>query len=56
MTPINDRTATGLSAGFYMFTVQDTIGCERTSTIEITEPDSLLVSITTIPIKCSWGE
>ena len=53
MIPINDRTATGLSAGFYMFTVQDTIGCERTSTIEITEPDSLLVSITTIPIKCS---
>jgi len=40
------QTATGLAAGPYTVTVTDANGCQAFESIEITEPDELIVSVT----------
>ena len=39
------QTATGLGAGTYTVTVTDANGCQANETIQITEPDELIVSL-----------
>ncbi|WP_433831012.1 MBG domain-containing protein [Flavobacterium anhuiense] len=48
-------TATGLTAGTYSVTVTDEHSCSTTSTIEITEPDALTLSATSINVSCLNG-
>ncbi len=49
-------TATGLSAGSYTITITDTIGCTKTSTVNISEPQLLTVDITgSSNVSCYGG-
>jgi len=47
-----DSLATGLPAGTYSITVTDSLGCDTTESVTITEPDSLLASITHLDVTC----
>jgi hypothetical protein len=47
------QTATGLSAGSYTVTVTDNNGCHTTSTVIITEPAALMVSMAQINVSCN---
>lgn len=48
----NMPTATGLSAGIYLATVTDSHGCFSNAAVNISEPPSLVTSITSTPAKC----
>lgn len=41
----NNDTLTGLPAGMYFVTVTDAVGCFAVDSVELTEPDSLLLSL-----------
>lgn len=41
------QTATDLEAGFYSVVITDGTGCEIAATVEVTEPDTLVVAATT---------
>ena len=43
-----DSFATGLTAGSYNISITDTLGCDTTVTITITEPDSMIATITSV--------
>ncbi|MFH1320919.1 MAG: gliding motility-associated C-terminal domain-containing protein [Bacteroidota bacterium] len=48
------NTATGLSAGTYTVIITDTLGCNTSAIITITEPDILIATITNITnVNCS---
>ncbi|MES2761955.1 MAG: gliding motility-associated C-terminal domain-containing protein [Bacteroidota bacterium] len=44
---------TGLCAGSYTLLVQDTKGCVRTQTINLTQPNPILLSLNSTTINCS---
>ncbi len=46
-------TAAGLAAGNYSFTVTDANGCQKTSTVAITQPPAIVASITPSNITCN---
>jgi len=41
-----------LSAGTYLLTVTDNSGCSKVLPVTITEPEKLILNITTIPVTC----
>ncbi|NVK28166.1 MAG: gliding motility-associated C-terminal domain-containing protein [Flavobacteriia bacterium] len=45
-------TITGISAGSYIVTVTDSMGCTDTNTVVVTEPDPLLLNVTGTMITC----
>lgn len=51
----NSSTATGLSAGFHTVTVTDANGCIKVDSIEVTEPDTLLVALSNTNVSCFGG-
>ena len=58
----NDTTGTnygtqtsGLPAGTYTVTLTDSKSCEATETITISEPDAIVVDVSTVDISCSPG-
>lgn len=48
-------TYTGLSAGNYSFTVTDNNGCSVTETAIVTEPDSVIVTVSPTPTEVKLG-
>jgi gliding motility-associated-like protein len=46
-------SVTGLAAGTYTATVLDNDGCQKTTTIEVTEPDALVVDPTITSATCN---
>lgn len=48
-------TPKNLRAGFYDLTVTDAAGCSDLSTIEVEEPDSLQINISTVDESCNPG-
>ena len=46
---------TGLAAGTYTVTVQDANGCQISLQTTVTEPDSLQISVKSLPILCKGG-
>ncbi|MFN3852626.1 MAG: immunoglobulin domain-containing protein, partial [Spirosomataceae bacterium] len=48
-------TFAGLVAGTYTITAKDNIGCTATSTVTITEPPALTMSLTPNSVQCSGG-
>ena len=46
-------TASGLTAGNYSFTVTDFNGCQRTSTVAITQPSVIIASVVSTSITCN---
>ena len=54
-TSTNDDIS-GLKAGTYNFTVTDSSGCEKTTSITLTEPNAINVTIDSIkPVTCNGG-
>ena len=52
-TPVQTTdTATGLIAGTYILTLTDFYGCDTTANITITEPDTLMASISSTNVSC----
>jgi len=51
----NSSSLTNLNPGSYSVTVTDMNGCSKLATAVITQPSSLTVNTTTIPITCSGG-
>lgn len=47
-----DSLATGLTAGAYTVSVADSNNCEETAVVNVQEPDSVVLSFTTIDISC----
>jgi gliding motility-associated-like protein len=45
-------TAVGLTAGIYTVTVTDDNGCRRTSTIQVTQPPSISLNLSSTPTRC----
>ncbi len=53
---VNSPTAIGLSAGTYTITVTDANGCTGTSSVEITEPNALALTVTNdMNVSCFGG-
>ncbi|MBN4066096.1 SprB repeat-containing protein, partial [Candidatus Amoebophilus asiaticus] len=48
-------TATGLSVGTYTVTITDSLGCDTTTSVTITEPNTLDFTITFTPPSCNGG-
>jgi gliding motility-associated-like protein len=48
----NGATLTGLSAGWYTYTITDANGCSLTDSTQVLQPDPLEVFIDTIPATC----
>jgi PKD repeat protein len=46
------NTATALAAGWYTFVAQDANGCTYTDSIQITEPDGIIVTVTSDTAVC----
>ena len=46
-------TASGLTAGNYTFTVTDANGCQKTSTVAITQPSVIVCSVVSTSITCN---
>lgn len=56
-TPIQtNSTATGLSAGTYIVTITDSVGCTGNDTVTIDQPDSLVATITSAANVLCNGE
>ena len=54
-TPLTDSVATTLSAGMHYVTVTDANGCFKVDSIEVTEPDTLTVSLMATEVSCFGG-
>jgi gliding motility-associated-like protein len=52
----NDQNISDLSAGWYTYQVQDELGCMITDSIQLNEPDSLLILGDIIPVICFEAE
>ncbi|MFT5182910.1 MAG: gliding motility-associated-like protein [Flavobacteriales bacterium] len=48
----NDANISDLSAGWYTYLVQDEFGCLITDSLEMNEPDSLLIIGNVVPVIC----
>src|SRR5690606_16808422 len=48
-------TATGLSAGEYIVTVSDVMGCTNIDTVVVTQPDSISATLNHIAVSCLGG-
>ena len=46
-------TATALTAGNYTFTVTDANGCQKTSSVNITQPPIIVASVTSTNVTCN---
>lgn len=53
--PQTSQTATGLSAGTYLVTVTDTMGCSNFKYVTITEPTPLILNFNTTNVSCNGG-
>ncbi|TVR81554.1 MAG: PKD domain-containing protein [Chitinophagaceae bacterium] len=51
----NTTTATQLESGFYSVIVRDSLLCESTGTVEVTQPDSITLTLVTEDVLC-FGE
>lgn len=49
----SSTTASGLAAGNYTFTVTDVNGCQKTSTVNITQPPVIIASVTPSNVTCN---
>ena len=52
---MTSNTASNLSAGWHVVTVTDANGCFKADSIEITEPDTLTVTLSAIDVSCFGG-
>lgn len=52
----NEEDPDSLVAGNYSVIVTDSLGCTSNLSVEITEPDSLYVTVSTTTVNCSTGD
>ncbi|MEM9050983.1 MAG: gliding motility-associated C-terminal domain-containing protein [Bacteroidota bacterium] len=48
----NDENLTNLSAGTYILSIEDAVGCVFTETFEVIDPDEITVDVVTTQISC----
>ena len=48
-----DSTATGLSAGTYLVTITDSLGCQDVDTVVVTEPSAITTSTSVVNVLCN---
>lgn len=53
---VTNDTVTGLSAGMYVVTITDAIGCDSTDTVYVTEPPILDVTAVSTPATCGSAD
>lgn len=51
----NDSSVTGLTKGFYTVKVTDSLGCEGSSSVNITEPTAITLTMSTDSVSCNGG-
>ena len=55
-TPDTDSTASGLMAGVYSITVTDALNCVDSTTIVVTQPDALQLTLSATPTTCAGSD